>query len=75
MMVDPRTSKQALAGLFDTDMLMSNEFSRAPQPQAPQQPQMSIMDIMDERKGKFKEQARPVQPPNARRRCLRVRRR
>jgi hypothetical protein len=56
MMQDPRTSKQALAGLFDfdTDMLMSNEFSRAPQPQAPQQPQMSIMDIMDERKGKFK---------------------
>lgn len=28
MMTDPRTNAQALAGLFDTDMLMSDEFSR-----------------------------------------------
>jgi hypothetical protein len=28
MMVDPRTNAEALAGLFDTDMLLSDEFSR-----------------------------------------------
>lgn len=49
MISDPRTSKQALASLFDTDMLMSDEFSRAPQPKAP----MSLMDQMDERHGKL----------------------
>ena len=51
MMQDPRTSKQALAGLFDTDMLMSDEFSRKKQPQ--EQKPMSIIDQMDERHGKF----------------------
>ena len=50
-MQDPRTSKQALAGLFDTDMLMSDEFSRKKKPA--QAPALSVMDQMDERHGKL----------------------
>lgn len=53
MMTDPRTNAQALAGLFDTDMLMSDEFSRATRPQATQQAPISLMDQMDQRHGKL----------------------
>jgi hypothetical protein len=39
-----------MAGLFDTDMLMSDEFSRKKKPA--QAPALSVMDQMDERHGK-----------------------
>ena len=57
MMQDDRTNAQALAGLFDTDMLMSNEFSKAspaPEPAPLLVPPKSLVDQMDERHGKFK---------------------
>ena len=49
MMQDPRTSKQALAGLFDMDMMLSDEFSRA----APEKAPLSVMEQMDQRHGKL----------------------
>ena len=56
MINDPRTSKQALAGLFDIDKYMQDELANKPPPamkQAPQQAPMSLMDQMDERHGKL----------------------
>lgn len=57
MMQDDRTNPEAMAGLFDTDMLMSDEFSRstpaAPAPAQPQAP-MSVLEQMDERHGTLK---------------------
>jgi hypothetical protein len=54
MMSDNRTTGQALAGLFDTDMLMSDEFSRKKKEQALLQAPTSLVDQMDERHGKLK---------------------
>lgn len=54
MMTDPRTNAQALAGLFDTDMLMSDEFSRKKKEQSLLQAPTSLVDQMDERHGKLK---------------------
>ena len=54
MMIDPRTNAQALAGLFDTDMLMSDEFSRKKKEQSLLQAPTSLVDQMDERHGKLK---------------------
>lgn len=54
MMTDNRTTAQALAGLFDTDMLMSDEFSRREKEPALLQAPRSLVDQMDERHGKFK---------------------
>lgn len=54
MMSDNRTTGQALAGLFDTDMLMSDEFSRKKKEQALLQAPTGLVDQMDERHGKLK---------------------
>lgn len=54
MMQDDRSNGQALAGLFDTDMLMSDEFSRRKKEQELLSMPTSLVDQMDERHGKFK---------------------
>ncbi len=65
MMQDPRTSKQALAGLFDIGGYMRDELAKNPPPamkQAPQQTEpapnqgapMSVLEQMDERHGTLK---------------------
>lgn len=64
MMQDDRTNGQALAGLFDINNHMRDQFAAdpaapmkqaapSPEPAQPQAP-MSVMDQMDQRHGKFK---------------------
>ena len=54
MMQDNRSNGQALAGLFDTDMLMSDEFSRGKKERELLQAPTSLWEQMDERHGKLK---------------------
>lgn len=54
MMQDNRTNAEAMAGLFDTDMLMSDEFSRGKKEQELLQAPTSLWEQMDERHGKLK---------------------
>jgi hypothetical protein len=59
MFQDDRTNEQALAGLFDSDMLNSSAFSRAaPEVESSAAPapaeRLSVLEQMDERHGKLK---------------------
>ena len=59
MMQDDRTTQEAMAGLFDSDMLNTSAFSRAaPEVETPAAPapaeRLSVLEQMDERHGKLK---------------------